>query len=171
MTYYHPEEEEGELPFAKGMKWIAGLSALFALSLLVDYFLPVVCVQAQVEKKIFFKENTRFGGQNYDLRIETDKIKFKAKPDLFGAVKELDFVSVCHTPIYRAVKSVSGTNSKDRLPYVFEAVLPIFRGYGAFPLSLLLVATFCLFFKKDDTIAYGSGIITIVLLLTMLMII
>jgi hypothetical protein len=116
------------------------------------------------------KESTRFGGNNYDLRIETDKIKFKAKPDLFGAVTELDYVDVCHTPIYRSVKSVSGVNRQDKLPFTFEAVLPIFRGYGAFPISLFIVAIFCLFFKKDDTIAYGSGIITIVLLITMLMI-
>ncbi|MCB0820483.1 MAG: hypothetical protein KDC13_07655 [Bacteroidetes bacterium] len=170
MTYYHPEDE-AELPFAGPLKWVAAIAALFALSLIVDFFMPVVCTDARVEEKIFIKESNRFGGDTYDLRIITDKMKFRAKPDLFAAIEDKTVINVCHTPIYRSVKQVSGLNTKSNLPFSFEAVLPLFRGYGAFPISLLVVACFCLFFKQDDTIAYGSGIITIVLLISMLLII
>lgn len=170
MPYYRSREEEGDLPFTRALKWIAGASALFAVLLMADFFIPESCSQTKVLQKIFLKESNRFGGTNYNLKVVTEKLKFRAKPDLFASLSENDVVEVCYTPLFRFVKEVSGITKQEQVPYRFETIVPVYRGFGAFPISLLIAAFVCLFFKQDDTVAYASGILTIVLLITMLMI-
>jgi hypothetical protein len=165
--YYHPNEEEGVLPFLKQMKWISALSALFAVLLLIDFFLPANCSSELVLGKEFRKESTRFGSTSYDLKIHTSNFKFKVNPDLFAAIIVDSNVEVCHTPIMNRVKLVSGRNIKNNLPYSYESVMPIYRGFASFPIALLIASMLSLFFKQDDTVAYSFGIMTLILLISM----
>ncbi len=167
--YYQPEDES-DLPYSVFMKWIAGATGVFALFLILDYALPSTCDSHVVKEKTFFKESTRFGSTNYDLEIITEDFSFKAKPELFSAIEEKSTLEVCRTLIFKAVRQVSGISELDKKPFKMEAILPVYRGYGAFPISLLIASAFGVFFRKDDTVAYGASIISIVLMITMLMI-
>lgn len=46
---------------------------------------------------------------------------------------------------------------------------PVYMGYCSFPIVLLLLGCATLFIK-DDSISYGAGILTLVVLVTMLII-
>jgi hypothetical protein len=166
--YYHPNEEEGNLPFVQIMKWISAISALFALVLLVDYIIPHSCSNETVIDKEFRKESTRFGSTSYDLKIVTTNFEFKVKPDLFAVIEPKSEIELCHTPLLKRVKKVSGTIIKENIPFEYQTTAPIYRGYASFPISLLITSLMCLFFKRDDTVAYGFGFFTVVLLITML---
>lgn len=166
--YYHPNEEEGVLPFQRQMKWISALSALFAVLLLLDFIVPPSCSNELVLDKFFRKESTRFGSTLYDLKIITRNFKFKAKPDLFAEVSIQTNIEVCYTPIMRRVKYVNGRNKKNDQAFTFESEMPIYRGFAAFPIALLITSMLSLFFKQDDTVAYSFGIMTLILLITML---
>ncbi len=167
---YYQADDESDLPYSKAMKWIAGATGLFALFLLLDYVMPSTCDSHHVESKTFYKESTRFGSTNYDLEIVTADFSFKAKPDLYSAIREKSTINVCRSPIFKAVRQVSGISEVDKKPFAMEALLPVYRGYGAFPVCLLIASAFGVFFKRDDTVAYGASIISIVLMITMLMI-
>lgn len=167
---YRQSEEEGDLPYAGVMRWLAAGAGIFAIILLVDYIMPVSCGDYAVTEKVFFKESTRFGSTSYDLRVITEDFKFKAKPELFAAIEENSIINVCRTPVFKAVREVSGISEIDKEPFKIEAILPVYRGLCAFPISLLIASAFGVFFKRDDTVAYGAGIIAIVLLTTILMI-
>lgn len=166
--YYHPHEEEGVLPFERVIKWIAGASALFALLLVGDYLLPANCSDQFVRDKLYRKESTRFGEQSYDLKIITPELQFAVSPELFGHIAKDAQIQVCKTPLLGTVKQISGISGKNEQAYIHDTELPIYRGFGAFPVSLLIASLVCLFFKNDDTVAYTSGILSIILLITML---
>lgn len=164
--YYHPNEEEGVLPFQYLMKWFSALSALFALLLLVDFIIPASCSSELVLGKEFRKESTRFGSTDYDLKIITTNFKFKAKPELFEAIIVNSSVDVCHTPLLKRVRFVNGVQIKNNLPYTYESVMPIYAGFASFPIALLIASMLSLFFKRDDTVAYAFGIIALMIFLT-----
>jgi hypothetical protein len=169
--YYHPHEEEGVLPFVHVMKWTSAISAIFALVLLVDFLIPAKCSFETVITKEFRKESTRFGSTSYDLKIITTQFEFKVKPDLFAAIDLNSQIELCHTPLLKRVKLVKGQSIKNNQPYEFETTAPIYRGFAAFPISLLITSLISLFFKRDDTVAYAFGFFTLVLIITMLLII
>lgn len=164
------EDEEAELPFVKYLKWLSILVGCFAILLILDYLLPVGCSNHRVTEKKFFKQSNRFGSIDYDMRIITDEFGFKAKPELFAAVEEYSEISVCRTPIFKAVKSVMGVHVDNGSQFNFEAILPVYRGFAAFPISLLLASAFSVFYKKDEIVAYCFGIISIIIFIVILLI-
>lgn len=168
---YRSSEEEVELPFVKPLKRLSIIVGCFAIVLIVDYLLPVNCYEQEVVDKVFFKENNRFGSHDYDLEIFTTEFSFKAKPGLFAAVDQSSIIKVCRTPLLRAVRNVSGIHVKDGSQFTFEALLPVYRGFAAFPLSLLIASAFSVFYKRDEVVAYCSGIISIVIFITILLIV
>jgi len=167
---YYQTEDESELPYSVVMKWIAALTGVFALFLILDFIMPSTCNSQIVQEKTFFKESSRFGSTNYDLEVITQDFSFKAQPELFSAIEENSTIEVCRTLIFSNVRKVSGISGLNNQPFAMEVILPVYRGYGAFPICLLIVSAFGFFFKKDDTVAYGASIISIVLMITMLMI-
>jgi hypothetical protein len=168
--YYHPKEEEGVLPFVKAIRVIAAISCLFALCLLIDFFLPEKCKEEVVRQRIYLKENNRFGGDNYDLKIVTSSFVIRAKPELFKDAPEQTRLRIYHSPVFGTIKSVCGNRIPSGETFRHEAELPIYRGYASFPISLLCLSLFTLFYKKDEVISYSSGVITVIILLTILMI-
>ena len=169
--YYHPHEEEGELPFYKGVRWLALASALFAFTLLVDYILPETQKEEIVERRIFFKESNRFGGNTYVLKLFTQSFTIHAKPELFKDAPEKTRIRISHSPLFRTVKSVSGKRQPGGEEFKYEADLPVFRGFAAFPVSLLLLSLFTVLYRKDEVVAYAAGFITLILLVSILIII
>jgi hypothetical protein len=168
--YYHPNEEEGVLPFVKAIQVIAAISCLFALCLLIDFILPEKCKEEVVRQRIYLKENNRFGGDNYDLKLVTSSFIIQAKPELFKDAPEQTRVRIYHSPVFGTIKSVCGISKVSGKAFQHHAELPVYRGYASFPLSLLFLSLFTLLYKKDEVISYGSGIITLIILLTILMI-
>jgi hypothetical protein len=169
MNYYHPNEDEGILPFFKAIKWLALLNFAFATLLIADYLLPAKSNQETVIRRKFFKEDNRFGSDDYELKLITASHEILASAALFKDAPEHTILTVKHTPILHTVKSVFGTN-QDGKPFVHEAELPVYRGYAAFPISLLLASIIALIYKKDDVTAYCFGIFSIILLLCLLIV-
>ncbi len=169
--YYHPHEEEGELPFYKGVRWLALASALFAFTLLVDYNLPETQEEEVVERRIYFKESNRFGGNTYVLKLFTRSFIIQAKPDLFKDAPEKTRIRISHSPLFRTIKSVSGKRQPSGEEFNYETDIPVYRGFAAFPVSLLLLSLFTVIYRKDEVVAYAAGFITMILLVTILIII
>ncbi len=167
--YYHPEEEE-VLPFFKAIRWIALGSLLFASCLLVDFFLPEQCKEEVVTKRVYLKESNRFGGNTYELKLFTPRFEIQVNPDLFRDAPEKTPIKVYHSPLFNTIKKVGGIKSPGGEKFLHETELPVYRGFAAFPIALLLLSFFTLIYKKDEVISYGAGIITIIILVTILMI-
>jgi hypothetical protein len=169
MNYYHPNEDEGILPFFNAIKWLALLNFAFATMLIVDYLLPVKSNEEFVLKRTFFKEDNRFGSDDYELKLITPSHEILANAALFKDAPENTQLIVQHTPIFHTIKSVYGIN-KEGKSFIHEAELPVYRGYAAFPVSLLLASVIALIYKKDDVTAYCFGIFSIILLLCLLIV-
>lgn len=168
MNYYHPKEDEGTLPFFNAIKWLALLNFAFAALLLADYFLPAKSNQESVIRRTFFKEDNRFGSDDYELKLITPSHEILASAALFKDAPEHTLLTVKHTPIFHTIKSVYGLNREGK-SFIHEAELPIYRGYAAFPVCLLLVSFIAIIYKKDDVTAYCSGILSIIVMLCLLM--
>jgi len=160
--------EEEELPYIKQLRWSAFICLLFSLALLSDILLPFSCEQASVTKRFLRKEVARFGVNIYELTIFTDKHAFKADPPLFELAKEGELIEVCTSGLFGKVLEVSGTNSQTLQHYQFKIINSAYRGYGSFPITLLILSCITAFFKKDETIAYSAGIIMIVIAITLI---
>jgi len=167
--YVQHDEEEGELPFYRYLKIVAALCCIFSIAILIDYVLPAVCKSETVAKRNFIKESSRFGGTDYDLKLITQTFEIKASPDLFDDAKENTNIQVCYSPVFKSVRTVSGNKNNTGKVFSHDLTPKVYKGFGAFPIALLLLGIATLFFK-DDTISYGAGILSVVVLVTMLII-
>jgi hypothetical protein len=156
------DEQQEELPYIQQLRWFAIFCALFAFILLADIYLPHTCEKDYVTKRFLRKEVARFGGYVYDLTIITEKHTFKVDPPLFALAKEGDELEICISGILGKVLEVGGIDSDSSQGYRFKILNRAYRGYGAFPIILVILSSVTVFFKKDDTIAYSSGIIMLV---------
>lgn len=107
--YVQPEEEEGELPFFKYLKIVAGICCLFSALLLVDFILPVKCMQEIIQKRLYVKENNRFGANDYQLHVVTPSFKIKVAPPLYEDATEKSPVKICYSPLLKITRNVSGS--------------------------------------------------------------
>jgi hypothetical protein len=167
MNYYHPNEDEGTLPFSKAVKWLSFLNFVFAALLLADFFLPESTRQEPVIRKTFFKEDNRFGSDDYELKLITPSQEILASAALFKDAPVNTLLTIQHTPIFHTIKSVIGKNQEGQL-FIHEAEQAVYRGFGAFPVCLLLVSLIAIIYKKDDVTAYCSGILSMIVMLCLL---
>ena len=65
---------------------------------------------------------------------------------------------------------VKGKRIDNKKEFNYKPIEPLFRGFASFPLALLFLVLFAFFYKGDETIAYVSGILSIIVLTTMLMV-
>jgi hypothetical protein len=165
------DDEVVELPLFKYIKTIAILSSLFSTLLLCDYLLPAKKTNEIVLKRIFEKESNRFGGTNYNLKIATQSFEIKAGAELFEHARETTPLEIYYSPIFNFIKLVKGKSVDTHQYFSDKPIEPIFRGYASFPITLLFLGLISYFYKKEDTIAYVSGILSIIVLTTILMII
>lgn len=165
------DEEQTELPFFRLMKMVAILCALLSGVLLLDFIMPVSCASDKIQKRLFEKEADRFGGTVFKLQIITENSAFEATPAMFEDASDGAAIEVCKSPIFHFVKKFEGTHPNTGKHFLHAANPPIYKGYCAFPLTLLILSLFTIFFKKDEIVAYCSGIITIVLVISVLIII
>lgn len=164
------EEEEGELPYFKIMKWALVVLSLLALLILVDFFLPANCSELKVHKKLAEKEDTRFGNTDYTLKVFTDKLEFKANPALFEALEEGHSISLCRSPLFQSIRTVKCTHRLTKEPFETELIAPVYKGYGSFPLAVIVLSLVAFFYKSDDTVAYGSGILALIVAVSLILI-
>ena len=167
--YVQPDEEEGTLPFFKYLKITAAICCLFSAVLLIDLILPGSCKQEVVQKRLFYKENNRFGANDYQLHVVTPTFKIKVGPPLFEDATEQTQVEVCYSPILKMIRKVSGSTMPGGKQFSHKVTPPVYMGYGSFPLVLLFLGCATLFLK-DESISYGAGILTVIVLTTMLII-
>jgi hypothetical protein len=165
------DEEQMELPFFRPMKLVAILCAILSAVLLLDFVLPSSCSTDAIEKRLFEKEADRFGGTVFKLHIKTNKSFFEATPAMFEDAVDGATINVCTSPIFQFVKQVEGKHPQTGKQFLHAANAPIYKGYCAFPITLLILSLFTVLFKKDEIVAYCSGIITIVLVISVLIII
>jgi hypothetical protein len=165
------DDELTELPFFRPMKVLALLCALFSAVLLIDYVLPSSCTSDKIQKRLFEKESDRFGGEVFKLHIVTQDEVFEATPSMFEDAQVGAQVEICQTQMFKHVIQISGNNTQSGKSFLHEAVPPVYRGYCAFPVVLLFLSLFTLLFKSDEIIAYCSGILTIVMIISVLIII
>lgn len=164
------DEEQTELPFFRQMKIVAILCAVLSSVLLLDYVLPSNCSTDRIQKRLFEKEADRFGGTVFKLHIVTDNTVFEATPAMFEDAEDGAAINVCTSPIFRFVKQMEGTQPKQGNHFLHSTNPPVYKGYCVFPITLLVLSLFTIFFKKDEIVAYCSGIITIVLVISVLII-
>lgn len=169
--YKQREEDEGVLPFFRQLKVIMLLSTLFAALLLVDKLLPPQCETQEVLNKTSEKENNRFGGTDYTLKLHTRKQSLIIPAAVFEDVPENGTVDCCKSPIFGMVVRISGVASLRKKPFSHEVVAPVYKGYSAYPILLLVLSLVALLFRSDDTIAYGAGILAMILLVCTLIVI
>jgi hypothetical protein len=165
------DEEQTELPFFRPMKIIALLCALFSAILLIDFVLPSSCSSDEIQKRLFEKESDRFGGDILKLHIVTTEAVFEATPAMFEDAQAGAKVEICQTPLFKHVIQISGNHSPSGKSFLHEAVPPVYTGYCAFPIVLFFLSLFTLLFKGDEILAYCSGIFTIVMIISVLIII
>jgi hypothetical protein len=165
------DEDQTELPFFRPMKVLALLCALFSAVLLIDFVLPVTCSSDKIEKRLFQKESDRFGGDIFKLHIVTQNTVFEATPAMFEDAIVGEAVEICTTQMFEHVLQISGKQATSGKVYLHEAVPPVYRGYCAFPIALLFLSLVTLLFKSDEIVAYCSGILTIVMIISVLIII
>jgi hypothetical protein len=165
------DEEQTELPFFRPMKVLALLCALFSAVLLIDFVLPSSCSSDEIQKRLFEKESDRFGGEVFKLHIVTKDAVFEATPAMFEDAQAGAHVEICQTQMFKHVIQISGDQSPSGKSFLHEAVPPVYRGYCAFPIALLFLSLFTLLFKSDEIVAYCSGILTIVMIISVLIII
>lgn len=165
------DEEQMELPFFRPMKMVAILCALLSTVLLVDFLLPSSCSTEKIEKRLFEKEADRFGGTVFKLHIKTNKSLFESTPAMFEDAVDGATINVCTSPIFQFVKQIEGNHPQTGKQFLHTVNAPIYKGYCAFPITLLILSLFTVLFKRDEIIAYCSGIITIVLVISVLIII
>jgi hypothetical protein len=171
MSYKQKEDDELiELPFFRYIKIFSLCCALFSVILITDYLIPSNLKKEVVLKRLFQKESSRFGGTNYDLKIITKSFEIKAESGLFDDAKEKTQLNISYSPIFKFIKKVSGKRNDNGKKFIHKPIEPIFRGFASFPLALLFLGLFTCFFKGDETIAYVSGILSIIVLITMLMV-
>lgn len=164
------DEEQTELPFFRPMKVLAFLCALFSSILLIDFVLPASCSSDTIQKRLFEKESDRFGGEVFKLHIVTQRAVFEATPSMFEDAKAGALVEICQTQLFKHVVQISGRHAPKGDTFFHEAVPPVYRGYCAFPVVLLFLSLFTLLFKSDEIVAYCSGILTIVMIISVLII-
>ncbi len=165
------DDEQTELPFFRPMKVLALLCALFSAVLLIDYVLPTSCSSDKIQKRLFQKESDRFGGEIFKLHIVTQHAVFEATPAMFEDAKADAQVEICRTQFFKHVLQISGKQETSGKSFLHEAVPPVYKGYCAFPVVLLFLSLFTLLFKSDEIVAYCSGILTIVMIISVLIII
>jgi len=164
------DDELIELPLFRQIKIVAFLSAFFSSVLLVDFLLPSKSKTEIVSHRLFEKESSRFGGTNYNLRITTKSFEIKAETDLFDDAKEKTPIEIHYSPIFNFIKRVKGKRIDNQKKFNHKPIEPLFRGFASFPLALLFLGLFAYFYKGEETIAYVSGILSIIVLTTMLMV-
>jgi hypothetical protein len=164
------DDEQTELPFFRPMKVLAVLCALFSAVLLIDYVLPSSCTSDKIQKRLFEKESDRFGGEVFKLHIVTQNAVFEATPAMFEDAQAGAQVEICQTQMFKHVIQISGKQAPTGNSFLHEAVPPVYKGYCAFPIALLILSLFTLFFKFDEIIAYCSGILMIVMIISVLII-
>jgi hypothetical protein len=171
MSYKQREDDEIiELPFFRQIKIIAFTSALFSTLLLIDYLLPSKTKKEIVIHRLYEKESSRFGGTNYNLRIKTKSFEIKADTDLFDSAKESTEIEIYYSPIFNFFQKVNGRRIDNQKFFQHKPIEPLFRGFASFPIALLFLGLFAYFYRGDETIAYVSGILSIIVLASMLMI-
>jgi len=164
------DDELIELPLFKQLKIIAFSSAIFSFVLMADYLLPSKLKTEIVNKRLFEKESSRFGGTNYNLRITTKSFEIKTETDLFDDAKEKTPIEVYYSPIFNFIQKVKGKRIDNQMEFSHKPIEPLFRGFATFPLALLFLGLFAFLYKGEETIAYVSGILSIIVLTTMLMV-
>lgn len=164
------DDELVELPLFRQIRIVAFISAIFSSVLLVDCLLPSKTKIENVNFRLFEKESSRFGGTNYDLRIKTKNFEIKAETDLFDDAKEKTRIEIQYSPIFNFIKMVKGKRIDNQKEFTHKPIEPLFRGFASFPIALLILGLFAFFYKGEETIAYVSGILSLIVLTTMLMV-
>lgn len=170
MQYKNEEEEDGELPYFRYMKMALIVLSLLAVFILVDFFLVPNCDELIVRRKLSEKEDTRFGNTDYTLKVFTDALEFKANAQLFEAIKEGSRIRLCRSPIFKSIRSVECTHQLSGEAFKTELIAPVYKGYGSFPLAVILLSLVAFFYKSDDTVAYGSGILALIVAISLILI-
>lgn len=170
MHYKHEEEEDGDLPYFKLMKMALVVLSLLAVLILVDFFLPPNCESLVVQRKLSEKEDTRFGNTDYTLKVFTNAFEFKANAALFEAIAEGSRIRLCRSPIFKSIRKVECTHHLTGQAFETELTARVYKGYGSFPLAVILLSLVAFFYRNDDTVAYCSGILALIVAISLILI-
>jgi len=169
-SYFFQITNEKDDALTKWLKSISFLSAIIALLIFTDYFLPYKTEKqkikslivrtgfSEIDYAIYQKQKTRFGEEEYWLMLNQDEVAISEED-----IKKLKVggeITLYKTKIF-------GINIKAKNEYITNDILPYFNVFG-----FLIVVPFLLFiqyflmriFSKKTDILLSIGVINIIML-------
>ncbi len=169
LHFFIPENEDG---LTKWLKSLSLLSAIIALIIFTDYFLPLkektftvkaTAVRngfAEIDYDIFLKADVRSGEEEFWILMDDEEMAVR-ESDL-SSQRKGDEIILYKTPIFGI--NVKAHNNRDYPSVFFYPYINFYGLFLFFPIAFLLLFILMYVFKKKIDAVMSIGVINIILL-------